>query len=997
MRQWDQVSEEFARVSLAADEAPVGVERVRAHEGALRLAQADGSFAEEFVARTDLTQALYHVPRDPQNLVHFTWLRRSLEPEHGLDQEDRDAVLWRLKWAVDLVEDIPEVPLSTLVAAIDDVEEVFRADGYHLRPVHAARARLAQHTGDEQGAARELAAWLAEPRDSRSDCPACEHRDQSRVVAAEDPRRALELLGPVVEGELTCSDEPRSSLGDAAGLRLGLGDVEGAVDAFRRAWHLAQDDPKCSSTVAQCLRVLLRLGNADRAVDLLLPRLGWLDELHTPSARMWFAATAAHVLDRADVVGLAPTEVDGRPVTDVAADLRRTADGIAAAFDARYGSTVVSETLAAAHDDALVPTEPTLPPTRLPATEPPGRSRRGTATAPAPADVEQRADAVRTALESVDPGMEDQVGAWLRERDGVLPVETAAQWAAVSFLDRVSAQDAGPERHRDLLDGALDAARRAGDEAGVLRCEGELAILDVAEGTTRDTTTGELVRDDAARAGDARARDVARRLEEAGEPSEAAGMWRRVAWFGIPDDPAADIARAATAYGTAGLHRRRLLCEVETAMALAPTDAAAAAARLDATEPEVADVPVLRAMLLDVRSRLARAAGDGDAGLRPRARGPRRARAARPRPAPPPARAVRGARRALRLRRAREPGGRPRRGGDPAARPGAPRPRTALPRPRLRRDGPPGRGRRAARGRAARAARAHPRARRAGRLGARQRARGARAVARCAHGVRDGGHRVRGGGAAPRVRPRPVAGGHRRLGRGRRGGRGEPLRRRGRAGARRAAPSTCTSRRSAHGRRCGPTPRTSRPGSPTSTRRSPRACGSPREAGVGEDQFDGEVLEPHVLRQGAHLLARHGEVDAAVERLRAGGGSRRRRARARPACRVGRRAGRPRPARGGRAPAAPLDHRAARRGPRRPAGRRGRGAGPGPGPRRARRGGRGGLAAPRPGGLSRRGVRRRAAARRASPRPGRGRRAPAPSCRARGSSRPGRRGCRSRR
>ena len=53
-------------------------------------------------------------------------------------------------------------------------------------------------------------------------------------------------------------------------------------------------------------------------------------------------------------------------------------------------------------------------------------------------------------------------------------------------------------------------------------------------------------------------------------------------------------------------------------MALAPTDQAAASARLDATEPEVADVPVLRAMLLDVRSRLARAAGDETLGC-PRA------------------------------------------------------------------------------------------------------------------------------------------------------------------------------------------------------------------------------------------------------------------------------------------------------------------------------------------------------------------------------------------
>ena len=46
MSQWDQVSEQFARLSLAADEAPIGMERVRAHEMTLRLAQCNQSFAE---------------------------------------------------------------------------------------------------------------------------------------------------------------------------------------------------------------------------------------------------------------------------------------------------------------------------------------------------------------------------------------------------------------------------------------------------------------------------------------------------------------------------------------------------------------------------------------------------------------------------------------------------------------------------------------------------------------------------------------------------------------------------------------------------------------------------------------------------------------------------------------------------------------------------------------------------------------------------------------
>ena len=72
------------------------------------------------------------------------------------------------------------------------------------------------------------------------------------------------------------------------------------------------------------------------------------------------------------------------------------------------------------------------------------------------------------------------------------------------------------------------------------------------------------------------------------------------------------MARSAEGYLRAGQHRRHLLGEVETALATGTTDAAGAAARLDAVEPQVADIPVLRVMLHDVRARLARAGGDLD-------------------------------------------------------------------------------------------------------------------------------------------------------------------------------------------------------------------------------------------------------------------------------------------------------------------------------------------------------------------------------------------------
>ena len=88
-----------------------------------------------------------------------------------------------------------------------------------------------------------------------------------------------------------------------------------------------------------------------------------------------------------------------------------------------------------------MPTEPTLPPTRLPAPGPDQGSDE--ARRPPSAGVLERAEAVREGLRSLDVELQQHCVAWLRDRDGLLPVSTPQEWAAVSFLDRVSAQHAG--------------------------------------------------------------------------------------------------------------------------------------------------------------------------------------------------------------------------------------------------------------------------------------------------------------------------------------------------------------------------------------------------------------------------------------------------------------------------------------------------------------------------------------------------------------------------
>ena len=315
---------------------------------------------------------------------------------------------------------------------------------------------------------------------------------------------------------------------------------------------------------------------------------------------------------------------------------RRT--DLAASFDRRYGSTVTSGDLAAAHDDDLVAAVPTLPPTRLP------RARRGSravarGTSPPRPACWSGPPTLEAGIAAVATDLDALVQAWLHDRETLLPVATPEEWAAVSLLDRASAQDAGEDRHRELLESALEAAHRAGDEPAALRCEGELALLEVAEGTSRDRTTGRRVLNRTAEEARGRARRRAAQLDATGADAEAGGLWRRIAWFGAPDRPVACLERAADAHARAGQPYRRLLCLAEAAMALARSDPGAASARLDVLDPLVADHPVLRSMCLELRGRIARARGDLTrcAGAPPSGRrGARDRRAVAPHPAAEP-------------------------------------------------------------------------------------------------------------------------------------------------------------------------------------------------------------------------------------------------------------------------------------------------------------------------------------------------------------------------
>ncbi|QKE85170.1 hypothetical protein [Arthrobacter sp. NEB 688] len=390
-------------------------------------------------------------------------------------------------------------------------------------------------------------------------------------------------------------DRARSlALGAEAAARSG--DPETAVAAWREAWPVLAAAPDDGVGLAACLRTVVLLGNTDRALDLLLPRVDRVEALGDPAERRWLAASAAWTLAHGIRLGMVPARVAHDEVDAARARLEDLAQALCVDDADRRA-------LAAAHDDRAVVGGPTLPPTRLP--RPPGGE--GGLRAPGSGDevvaIAARARAWRRTL---DPALERLLHGWLETREQALPLLTRPEhWAAASLLDRSSVHLLrDPVRERLRLDEAVATAERGGDDEGAAHARGELAVLDAREAASAGAGSPEAAR---ARR---RALEAVEELEAHGR-AEAAAASRR--WYALsvrPDDAADQLLRSAEAYERLGQPARQALCLLDAAPPTFARDTLAGHRLLDTAERLAAGHPVLVAQVLDLRARVARAAGD---------------------------------------------------------------------------------------------------------------------------------------------------------------------------------------------------------------------------------------------------------------------------------------------------------------------------------------------------------------------------------------------------
>ncbi|MDN3025116.1 tetratricopeptide repeat protein [Streptomyces sp. S.PB5] len=427
----------------------------------------------------------YSSEKDRMFVPFARLLRLWDERPEDFDEYETHTLHWVFKWVSSGMTDQPHVPLASIEKWLGEMAHRYRLAGHSERAVRSAEFNVAAHIGDVPRAERAYAAWLAADRDRMADCHACELHGQGWWQSERGrDEEALRLWAPVLEGELTCAHEPHTSLAASLLPLLRLGRLDEARANHLRGFRLVRAMESMRGAYADHVEFCALTGNEARALELLAERPAYFTDTGHPRSGLEFLSVVTLLMDRLTSLGLGDRQVPGPAdrswtARELAAHARAEALDLAGRFDARNGTTYVSE-----RARARMAQEPLVE--RLPL----GVRSARTATGPDPAARRAAGAAVPApSREAAEPDLPALIAQARQLSDSLRP-DAVEAWAAVSRAaegveldprDRAEiadhqAMDLGPEG-AELFERAAELYAEAGDPGEALAARTRAAFV----------------------------------------------------------------------------------------------------------------------------------------------------------------------------------------------------------------------------------------------------------------------------------------------------------------------------------------------------------------------------------------------------------------------------------------------------------------------------------------------------------------------------------------
>ncbi|MEU9335289.1 tetratricopeptide repeat protein [Streptomyces sp. NPDC048290] len=291
----------------------------------------------------------YSSEKDKMFVPFARLLRMWDERPDDFDAYETHSLHWVFKWMSAGMLDQPHIPLASIEKWLGEMEHRYRLAGHSERAVRSAEFSVAAHVGDVERAERAYSAWLAADRDDMADCHACELHGQGWWQAERGrDAQALDLWGPVLESEYTCAHEPHTALASSLLPLLRLGRLDEARSHHLRGFRLVRPMESMRGAYADHVEFCALSGNEARALELLAERPAYFTDAGHPRSRLDFLSVVALLMDRLTELGLGDGPVPGPAgrawtAADLAGHARAEALALAARFDARNGTSYVTE------------------------------------------------------------------------------------------------------------------------------------------------------------------------------------------------------------------------------------------------------------------------------------------------------------------------------------------------------------------------------------------------------------------------------------------------------------------------------------------------------------------------------------------------------------------------------------------------------------------------------------------------------------------------------
>ncbi len=326
-------------------------QRISPLQQAVTAANETGDEQLAYRARFDLLTACCLGGEAAGTFGLFAWLlqRYDASPE-WLGPNERRALLWAYKWMITSLVDFPQVSLAQLQNTLADLERHYLAAGEGLEPARDCGYSLASHVRGRAAAQPEFEAWQALPRTHLSDCHACQaNRVVSHLAAQGRYADAVAAAAPVLEGQISCAEQPAMIMSELLVPLLEIGRAAEAAQYHLKSWREASGDPNLVTVAATHIEVCARSGALLRGIELADRTLAGIERYESPWVELRVAAALARLGDECGQAGLGdqPIRTAGGQTTiaELGAERRGRAFELAALFDKRNGTDAISRSV----------------------------------------------------------------------------------------------------------------------------------------------------------------------------------------------------------------------------------------------------------------------------------------------------------------------------------------------------------------------------------------------------------------------------------------------------------------------------------------------------------------------------------------------------------------------------------------------------------------------------------------------------------------------------